>query len=59
MKKNFTRIISLILVMLMILPVSIFAEGEPSITVDGKAVTGNVVPADMLSNGCNVEVIMG
>ena len=38
MKKNFTRIISLILVMLMILPVSIFAEGEPSITVDGKYV---------------------
>lgn len=34
-------------------------KGVKSITVDGKAVTGNVVPADMLSNGCNVEVIMG
>ncbi|MEE1082761.1 MAG: hypothetical protein UH850_03380, partial [Paludibacteraceae bacterium] len=34
-------------------------KGVKSITVDGKVVTGNVVPADMLSNGCNVEVIMG
>ena len=56
MKKNFTRIISLILVMLMVLPVSIFAADEPSITVDSKYVGTTY---DVMYEGIYVSIYDG
>jgi len=55
MKKNLTRIISLVLVMLMVLPVSVFAA-DPSITVDGKYVGTDY---DVMYDGTYLSVFDG